>query len=258
MNDIPGFQAPFQSFFSGELYRQVARNWKGIGFLYLSLVTLLCVVLSFTFLMLNMSSAVDRLFTKMPGVKIDANSKLSIDKPSPYVINLDIPGETNKIVFDTGGKAKSLEDAEGAILLVTQDELIMKDSVSGESKTSFKDSGIKDWTLSAESLGDLKKMMGNVIIAVMAAIGALTFLGHYFLALIYAGIGMIMSSITNAKLTYGAALRVTCVAMTPAMLISMLLWCTGQWTLGQWWGFLSIPMTLGYIYFGCASAAKES
>lgn len=257
MKEFPAYQAPFLSFFSGDLYRQVAGKWSGIGFGYLTLVTLVCVIVSSVGLCMSMNSAVESLFSKMPGITLK-NYKLSIDKPVPYVIQLDIPGDANKIVFDTSGKMKSLEDAEGAIMLVTEDELIMKDRVSEESRSSWKTMDAQDWTLTRESLTQLKALVGQIVLGIMVVLGIMSLFGHYFLALLYGAIGLIMSNVTGAKLGFGATVRLACVAMTPAMLVSMLSILFGQMIVAQWWGGLSIPVTLGFLYFACAAAAKNA
>lgn len=259
MKEIRTYLAPFMSFFSGDLYRQVARNWRGIGFGYLTVVTLVCVGLSSIGLSVAINSAADSLLAKLPGITFTNDSKLSIDKPVPHVVQLDLPGEQNKIVFDTSGKTKSLEDAAGAIALVTEDELILKDSVSEENRTTWKSLNANEkWSLTPKNIAEMKTVIGQLIIGVMVVLGLLSLFGHFFLALLYGAIGLIMSNVTGAKVGYGTAVRLTAVAMTPAMIVSMVLMLIGQISLASWWGWLSIPVTLGYLYFACASAAKDA
>ena len=38
MNTISGWQALYMSFYSGDLYREVVKNWRGVGYLYLACV----------------------------------------------------------------------------------------------------------------------------------------------------------------------------------------------------------------------------
>ena len=90
----------------------------------------------------------------------------------------------------------------------------------------------------------------------MAILGVLALLGHFFLAALYGGIGMIMSGVTNAGLTYGTSVRLAVVAMAPAMIVSAVLWAAGLLAVSQIWSLVSVPLTLGYLYFACASAAK--
>lgn len=257
MKEIRAYLAPFMSFFSGDLYRQVARNWRGIGFGYLTVVTLVCVAFSSIGLSIAINNSAESLLAKLPGITFK-DSKLVVDKPVPYVVQLDIPGEQNKIVFDTSGKLKSLEDAPGAIMLVTEDELIMKDNVSEENRTTWKSLNANDtWSLNRKNITEMKVVVGQVIMAIMVVLGVMSLFGHYFLALLYGAIGLIMSNVTGAKLGYASAVRLAVVAMTPAMIVSMGLMVIGQVSVAGWWSWLSIPVTLGYLYFACAATAKS-
>ncbi|MBY0549028.1 MAG: DUF1189 domain-containing protein [Candidatus Obscuribacterales bacterium] len=259
MKEVRMYQAPFMSFFSGDLYRDVARKWTGIGFGYLTVVTLVCVAFSSIGLTIAINNKAEELLAKLPAITFSKDHKLSIDKPVPHVVQLDIPGEQNKLVFDTSGKMTSLEDAPGAIALVTADELILTDRATEENRASWKSlNADESWSLNRSNITKVKTVLGQVIWGLMVVAGLFSLFGHYFLALLYGAIGLIMSNVTGAKLGFGAAVRLAVVAMTPGMIISMGLWVIGQTALTGLWGWLSVPVTLGYLYFACAAAAKDS
>lgn len=267
MKEIPAFQAPFLAFYSGDLYRDVARRWGGIGMCYLLLLTFCSLTVSNTIMYFTVNKYVESIVDRIPELSVKDN-KLSLLGHSPYI--LDIEGENGKkakFVFDTSGKVTTLKEAQ-ADLLVTADAVIIKDTIEGEKTTTLAeifrqanppDGKMPDLTLTKDMLAQFKTTIKQCVVAMMVGLTVIFMLGHFILSLIYGAMGCIMASITEANLGYGACTRLAAVAMTPSILISTLMSFGGA-SLLQFaliWSLLTIPLTLGYIYFACASAAKS-
>ncbi len=259
MKEFPAYQAPALAFFSGDFYRHVAKRWGGIGLIYLFMLSFCAIAISDIGLYRLVDGYVDLILNKVPPLHIKDN-KVLLDVPSPYEIMITGEGgKAVKIVFDTSGKMKTLKDSGGALVLVTADSIIMKDSLEDENATTFSSlAGGKnlDLTVTKETIGQWRSAASSVILSSMGVLAALALLGHFLLALIYGGLGCIMASITEAELGYGACVRLACVAMTPGIIISVLLGLTGLLQFCVLWAMITVPVTLGYLYFGCASAAK--
>lgn len=258
MKEFPAYQAPVLSFFSGDFYRHVAKRWGGIGFFYIMMMSIASLAGSDLALYKLVDGYVDLFLSKVPPLTIKDN-KLYLDVPSPYVI--DLSGEQGKkarIVFDTTGKMKSLADSNSEVL-VTSENIIMKDSLEEEKVvplSSLSEQGIPDTKIDKEKLSQARGAVDQLVVTVMAGLAAASLFGHFLLSLIYGGLGCIMSSLTEANLGYGACVRVAVIAMTPGIIISTILSLLNLWPVLFIWGLISVPVTLGYIYFGCASAAK--
>src|SRR6516164_9694375 len=125
MKQYTGWQALYMSFYSGDLYRDVANNWQGVGYLYLLLV--ICLTVLFMCVQVQVvavpkaQDVIDSIINQAPSIKID-KGKLSIDKPSPFIIKEPKSGQT-LITFDTSDKPMTLAESK-SIILVTSKQII--------------------------------------------------------------------------------------------------------------------------------------
>lgn len=127
MKQYSGWQALFLSFWSSSLYKDVAEQWHGVGYLYLLFVVslnLFLMTLQTQFVTVPaIKRIVDQVVVQLPNVTID-KGKLAIDKDSPYVIK-----ETSKgislITFDTRPKPISFAESK-SFALVTSDAIYIK------------------------------------------------------------------------------------------------------------------------------------
>ncbi len=265
MTKFSPVQAPLLSFFSGDLYRDVAKNWHGIGFLYLfvvlSLVWALWVARICVPLVVTAQEQLPYFIGQWPTLTIKAGH-LKIDKPCPHKIK-DKKGVTI-IVFDTTGKYKTPQEAETA-LLFTETEVVPsagQDYGPGTpSATPLPLSSMPDAVIGAAELQQMIMMATTVGLPAFLFFfcGLFVLFIHMLQALIYGLITYITSSILEFKLTYGTAVRTAVIAMTPAILISAVISLVDMsGKLAVVWGGLSIFCVIGYIVFACKSIAGQA
>jgi hypothetical protein len=126
----------WMSFFSRDFYRDVGRQWKGIGFVYLML--LLAILWVPTTLKFH-NSAHDFLTYKLPPVVAEIptltmkDGQLSIDTPMPYKIKENNQSTRFALVVDTTGQYKTLDQAKTDILIM-KTKAIARDRDTGEVK----------------------------------------------------------------------------------------------------------------------------
>jgi hypothetical protein len=129
--DAPWFgywQALYLSFFSGRLYIDVAKRWKGLGLGYL---LLLVAVVSFPFsarLAANFNVFYEQQIIdpikQIPKIYIQ-NGVLSLDKPMPYRIK----NKEGKVVLiiDTTGRVNAIDSANPDLtMLITRDQFFYR------------------------------------------------------------------------------------------------------------------------------------
>ena len=146
MNETSVFAAPLLAFFSRPFYKHIALKGKGLGFGYLFLL----VLVSWSLNAAHIAFAVDT-FCKSDGCTTFINqipqmnwkdSKLSIDKPTPYAITMTgqaiSPRNPPLAYFDTSGKMKTLADADPAPMLLTADGFFARKD-TGEQHSNWKE-----------------------------------------------------------------------------------------------------------------------
>jgi hypothetical protein len=253
------FSALVLSLFSAPLYRDVARNWRGVGLLYLLLL------LALTWLPpIGRGHASFRRFVRddapaivnqTPTVTIK-NGGLSIAEPEPYFMRDPKTGRAF-VYVDTTGAFDREQEAKEAVILVSRSTVEVRQPDKTEVRDLSKiDSFHMDKRDVARWLDAASSWFGPVAYGACLAwslvIGLLRLL-------LYALAGMAFAASFNARLDFAALMRVSAVAMTPAMLIDTLAWtfnfgylpCCG-------WGLLMAVVTLVYVGFGVKANAQSS
>ena len=124
MKQFSGWQALFLSFWSSSLYKDVAKEWRGVGYLYL--LAVICLTTFFVVLQIQVvlvpqfEQLTKSIVNQLPAVKIE-KGLLSIDKPSPYTIIEPKSGKAF-ITFDTRSEPVSIEESKST-MLITKDAL---------------------------------------------------------------------------------------------------------------------------------------
>lgn len=255
MKQFSIYHIPFMSFFSKDLYRDVASNWKGTCFIYLLLLLLICWIFPISKMNSRLGTFIDtegsEIISQVPTVTI-ADGIASIEESQPYFIKYPETGEI-LIVIDTTGEITSLEETEAAVLL-TKTELIVKEEGGGTRNVDLAQLGniSVDQELIWKVLRGIKKALFPVLYPV-ALIGSFIF--RIIQALIYACIGMLFVSLFHSKKSYVSLLRLAVVAVTPAIIIKTLIDLFGvALPLPGLWYFL---ITMGYLFFGAKAASQE-
>lgn len=241
------------TFFSGPFYRDLARNGKGLGFVYMLLLLFVCwaiISVRIFFLLQGSISGKESEFyvDQLPTMTL-AGGKLSIDKASPCFIK----DKDGKVIaaFDTSGKTTTLDAAGGAKILVTEDSFITEKE-SGAQETVPLKSFQTDFKFGPT---DIKGFIDKIPLYLSVFVwlwGFFVWLGHLISALLYGVVGLIMD---KSKLGYATAVRVGSFAMTPVILISTIKDIAVLNV--PFWPLICMVITLAYMYFAYTAINQE-
>ena len=217
----------FLSFYSKSLYQDVAREWKGLALGYLLLVMAICwLPFSYDFhRFLNQwsSQVLPEVVKQAPNITI-SKGKLSIDKPVPYALKEPGDGAT-LVMFDTSGKYTSVEQAN-ALVLVTADNLIIRDRRVGKSTTYSHDSLTKGGEVKI-SKADFNYITDKVVFwmsVLMYPVSVfIAFVYRFLEALLLGGMGLLVAKFLHIPLDYRASVRLAIVALTPMLIVTTLM-----------------------------------
>ena len=240
-------RAIYLSFYSGSLYRDVARNWgKGV-ILYLMLVLSLCwLVLS-----IDMQPKINRFYghfadqyiSQIPQITIK-DGVVKTPKNKPYMITN--PDENSVIaVIDTTGKRTSLKPGTTKLLL-TKDTLYYFDAQNRLNVIKVSPS----WNIEIKPI-EINQLIAKVVgwtwLIVFPEFLLLFLLWRLVLALIYALIGKIFAVMSDIPLRYLQVVKLSIVAFTPALIIKTLFDFFGVAFHLEW--LFYIVVTLAYLAF---------
>lgn len=243
------------SFFSKDLYRDVAQNWRGFGFVYLLLLLALAWVPDVVTIHRGFAGFVEKegeaLVAQMPKITI-TKGEVSVDPPGPHYIK---DPETGNVimVIDTSADASELEKYPDAAVLLTRTQFITRQEKRGQ--TRIQELTGLNFSIDREGmrrfLGFFKNSMGFV-----AYPFALLFSYAYRIlqALLYGAIGLAMAGIVKTKLEYAASVRLAVIAVTPVIVVSTLLDTLAK-TPPYWW-LLCFVIAMWYLFFGVKAAAE--
>ncbi len=236
------WRTPFFAFYSRALYQHVARAWRGSGLGYLFLVTACCSLL----LTVPAASSIDDFFDQELLPVIDQVPTLTIRDgalqpvaPTPLIISL--PGNSKPaLIIDASAQPKLDELFPQVWLLQHQVRVLQQDGRYQVADIS----SVGDMVLDKPMLMALVDKMRSIT-KVLSIVPIQ--LGKYFYrlmqALLYSLAGLAYCRLLKVSLGYQVLLRLTCVAMTPALLISSLLFFMG----------FNLPV-LGVLYFVASQA----
>ena len=254
MKEFAAYQAPVFSFFSKPFYSDLLKNGKGMGFIYLFLLLALTWTMLTVKIYFGMSSAFqtaefNSVISQVPAMTWKGG-KLSIDQPSPFLLK-DEKG--NPIAyFDMTGETKSLDKAQGAKLLIT-DEFMLAEKSGGVEESIPWSKFVTDFAFNREDLKSGLAKLVPIISGIVWGVGIFVWTGHIIMALLYGLAGLIMD---KQKLGYVSMVRLGAFAMTPSIILSTLQGLIG-FTIPAY-GIISIVMTIGFMYFGYMSLSSES
>ncbi len=242
------------SFYSKELYRDVAQHWRGTGFAYLFLL------LAITWLPITFkvrSGFVDWLNENAPAFLLQVpsitihNGRVSTDVDTPYVIT----GNDGKpiAIIDLTGEYRDLDDTE-AILLLTEDKLLAKQQNRNETRM-YDLSQVRSFSLNRQDFEAwaiwCRRWFGVLFYLIVLPS---EYIYRILQSLLYAAIGLAFSKSLKVSLAYSAVLRMAVIALTPVILIQTVLSYIGINVPGL--ALLSLALALGYLYFGIKANAE--
>ena len=235
------------SFYSPSLYRDVAENWTGTGFLYLLLLLALCWIPPIVQFHRSTTALLDTLgpavLEQVPTVSI-RQGELSIQEPQPYVITLP-GGDKPLVVIDTTGQ--TTPESTRADLFFTKHQAIFRRS-DLETRT-YELAGIREMTVDRNSV---KKILDGcrtwvpILAYPVALAGSCVY--RIIQVLIYAAIGLLFAQLLKVPLEYPQLIRVSSVALTPAILIDTLRGVAGYASSLSWLVFCFL-LSMGFLFF---------
>ena len=234
------------SLFLPAFYRDVARNWGGIGFLYLLLLFTLTWIPSLVKLHLNAQkfAQVDfpQFANKLPDITIK-NGKIS----SPVEQPLEIKDDQGKIVFvlDTTGKINSLEQTP-AMILLTETKMHQRD----QGRIQIHDlRQFPDFEFTAVWLqGWIDTICTWLAVGLFPIFMIGSLIRALIIMLIASLVGLIFNAVFNAAVTYGGLLRFAAVGLTLSVYLDTGLGLADIQI--PFYFFIALFLTIAYVGFG--------
>ncbi len=242
------FQIPMLSFYSTDLYKDVALNKKGTGFGYLFLLLAFCWLLLSISLDFTVDSVLDKqapaIISQVPEISI-IDGHAYVDAVQPYYIN---DPETGGVIaiLDTTGKITSLEGQEAVVLLTEKNVIVKENEVETR---AYELSEIVEFRMNQGTLTHWVEMTKSYLCMIIYPFALLSsFIYRIIQLLFYAVFGLVFASALKVELDYQQSLRLSVIAVTPAIIINTVLWSFS--TALPMGGFLYFILTMTYLYLG--------
>lgn len=239
---------PLLSFFSGELYRDVGLNWKGVGFGYLFLLLAICTVPRMFKIQRSLSNFIDEqsppFISQVPEITIE-KGEVHVDKPQPCYITVPDSNEIIAII-DTTGQIQSLDNTD-AFILLTKTKLISRQNKS-ESRT-YDLVNVQHFVLDQDKITGWLNTIKRILVPFLYPFVLLgSFIFRIIQSLIYAAVGLLFAEWCKTKLSYPALLRLAVTAVTPCIIVRTVLgYASVKLPLASLWFFLT---AMGFLFYG--------
>lgn len=232
------------SFFSAELYRDVAGRWRGIGSQYLLCLLLVLLLIPLPRMLeqfTKFKQNVYQISKKMPAIKIE-EGKFSTPEQQLYDIKDSETGKT-VLLIDGSGKTQSFADTTAAIIVTDENILVKRDD--GEvNAISF--SYFPDISFDRESVYQfLQRTATFTFIFMSIFLFFVSFLYQMFIFLVVALATFVMSWMMGYNLRFLPVLRLAVVSATATLTITALV-VGMSWPVSQ---VVLLAIQLGYLIF---------
>lgn len=254
MRQFGYLQTIYKSFYSRELYRDVAYNWNGAVFLYL----LILLFLTWSITMFTVQPVInsvsqkmsDKIVPQIPVITIK-DGIASTPQNKPYLIT-DPENKELIAIVDTSGKYKQLDDTK-ASMLMTKNELMFRDH-----QNSIRIQKIPTNLNVVVKPDVVKQKIIHFVGFSWVVLLPILILGSYFYrliqGLIFAVIGMIFAALMGIRVNYSTVYKLTIVALTPAIVLSTIFNLFGIYFYLQMLSYFVISMA--YLIFAIGSNKK--
>ncbi len=257
MRQFKYYQAYFCSFFSAKLYRDVCQNWKGLGFAYIfSLLLWLAIPVTFSFFFLSLKYIYDfqQVLHKVHQIPV-AGEQIQFQQPMPFYIYDQYDSKDLIAVIDTTDKTTLEQISKTRFLIRSSDVLIHQPNSHNV------------LTLPASALGNVVINEQNFISLIAAYVGLgvlgfyvifliISFLYRILQMLIYSALGYLFFKRKrwHQGLEYGAVLRLSAVAITPAVVMSCIFEAINLYTnqfrgAALWLLLFYFFLSMAYLFF---------
>lgn len=214
------FHALVMSFYSKALYRDVAKNWRGVGLLYLLLLLAICWIPATYQLHKNwqyfMAVEAPPVIAQMPSLTI-VKGEAAIKESVPYFIKYT-NSERVLGIIDTSGQFSTLKDTEAKVLL-TKTQLIIRNGPHDELTYSL--SNFPSLTFTRDNYTYFMHFLDHWLLILFFPLALFISLVYRFIqAVIYAVVGLFFNTVIKSKLSYINILRLSTVALTPVIVVA--------------------------------------
>lgn len=249
---------PVLSFFSKELYRDVALNWKGVGAAlgYLLLLLAVCWIPTMVEVHIDFADFVDneapKVVEQVPEITI-TDGQVSIEEPQPYYIKDPDSGDVLAII-DTTATITSLEDPN-AMCLLTKTNIMWRES-EFEIRT-IDLSEVENFVLGSKRIMSWLHTAEKFLVIIIYPFALLgSYLYRIVQALIYAAIGLLFALWCKVTLSYAALLRLAVVAVPPCVIAKTILGIAGVHL--PYAALIYLVAALAYLFFGVQAVARTT
>ena len=233
------------SLFSPDLYRDVAANWRGVGFLYLLLL------LALTWIPVMYKGHVGfkefsqtefpNMIRDFPPITI-TKGVVSSPAPQPYYMRETESGKTF-FILDTTGQVTELPPGDDPMILLTKTEVFIRNQRETKIVELKKD---LDFYVDREKLqGWMDWVAGKFgfIFYLPVLIGSLIF--RMITTLMYAVVGLVFNAMYKKNLSFGALMRLAAVSTSAVIYIDTVFDITGKHI--PHWNLLGFALTCVYV-----------
>ena len=264
MKQFSPLQAIWMSFYSAELYRDVARNWKGSGLLYLTIVLALCWLPTPVRWFVNLrgfaATEAPKIARQFPDINI-SNGVMQARPPGRHEIRFSdsqgAPYDPPLIIDDTIDHAPV--EFEKPVVVLTRRELVVYRPDRNERRV-LELTSRADMDVSRDEIESFLTSLPNWVPAAGYLLGLIASLVFRSVqACLYGSLTQMFASSRNVTLDFAGALRVSVVAVTPVIVIRTLLWIL-FYTEPPWfvrWP-VGIIITALYIRFAVNALGQET
>jgi hypothetical protein len=245
----------WMSFFSGPLYQDVGRNWRGLAFSYLLLLLALAWIPSMVKMQIGVAHFVDEeapaLIRQIPSIQV-RKGEVSTDVQTPYFIKDPKSGKPVAII-DLTGQYTTLDKSEARVL-ITKTRLSVK---SRQGKTDVYDfSYTGDFSLNRDEVASWAKIFKNWFVVGAYPLALLVSFAYRIVqALIYAAMGLVFAKILRVALGYSASVRLAVVAVTPVLWLDDALELLGMHV--AYWRLICFAIAMGYLFYGVRACSLQ-
>jgi hypothetical protein len=262
MKKFGPLRAIVMSFYSAELYRDVGRNWKGTGLLYLMVLLAICWVPT----AYRMHAGLHRFAAQTPAITADfpdisiKNGVMQSRPPGRFELRDPDPRPGREaavfiVVDDTIDDVPS--DLAPDTIMLTRRELGISRSNRAERRI-IELSAVGNLDVTRQDIaGFLSSLRFWVppVAYVFCVFGSLLF--RFVQACLYGSLTQMFARGRQLTLDFPAALRISAIAVTPVIVLRTLVWFLPSepaWYI-RW--PIAIVITLGYLRFAVSALAAE-
>jgi len=242
-------QALPYSFFARDAYRDAARQWRGVGLLYVLFLAAIMTAVVVLRIHLAVSSITQhlapRLIAQLPTITID-HGRLSTDAQNPVAIRGPASGRVLALIDTAATATPTALEGSTAYVLLTRDHIVCRYSTT-ETRT-FDLSRVEHFVLDRNIATRWTRLANWLAVVMFPFVLVGLYLARLVQQLLASFATLLVARIRGVAVDFGGAMRLAALAMTPATLVLDLIGVLGGRVPGSGWIWCAV--TLGYVLFG--------